>query len=942
MSQTCTAQKPSSCILPLPDDVVAQIKSSTAIVSLTDVVLELLKNSLDARATKVEASVDFARGACTVEDDGRGIPPLEFTEDGGLGRRYCTSKHNPSEPLLGRHGTFLASLSAVSLLSVTSRHCQHRSHNSVTFHHAKTVRRQLPAESHHHTHEKHGTRVTVRNLFGNLPVRVKQRSKAAEHRSEHDRLWEKLKSSVAALLLSWSGSVSLRVQDAQNRIRFAFNTSNSWLAAREKRLANSHPPSSHLTCMLAILTQANYISVTQWPTWIPVSASTPSLSIQGVISLEPAPTRSIQFISLGIRPLSADGENNELYNQVNRLFRHSSFGIEEEHVVSEPDKDRQSSDKRLNRRRQFKMRKGVDRYPMFHLRIALREGMPAGCAEDELVGEETNLQAVVEVLGAMIVQWLKAHHFSPVSDRPNRKSAGASVNVPVLSSEDGPTSSGAGPPEASSRDSLRRVDFEARNLDAKPTLGKKRKRSRPSECNVEKPGNRAFAEWSRIKSGKTDFFNIPATLQIPEPRAGTMTQQKIGAFDNDNVDESLVWVDPTTKKAHVLNARTGCVMPLSSTRPATHPFTSPLGMPHAPSKPSLRLAPKTAAVGQTPWLDGILQTWTNPVFRTNEQRIEQILPQDDKGHNLHHQCCSAPKDAAQFAHPLTKARLSKECLVSAEVLAQVDKKFILVKMRTRPDENPKHDAARPLLVLIDQHAADERIRVEALLRELCSPMDTHCSGYQSKLGHRALVGSVMLENPPKFTVSRQEQLHFATYADRFASWGILFDFVDSATNSVKVVTSEEPSRLLCVTALPPGISERCQADAQLLISFLRTAVWKYANDLSLSTETSLPQPSQPLDWIGRLGHCPEGLVDIINSRACRSAIMFNDELDMHQSRGLVQKLATCAFPFVCAHGRPSMVPLGDIGSFAENTQALSLALQSDRSNFVHAWKHWAQ
>jgi DNA mismatch repair protein MLH3 len=103
MSQTCTAQKPSSCILPLPDDVVAQIKSSTAIVSLTDVVLELVKNSLDARATKVEASVDFARGACTVEDNGLGIPPLEFTEDGGLGRRYCTSSgcliHVPARPM---------------------------------------------------------------------------------------------------------------------------------------------------------------------------------------------------------------------------------------------------------------------------------------------------------------------------------------------------------------------------------------------------------------------------------------------------------------------------------------------------------------------------------------------------------------------------------------------------------------------------------------------------------------------------------------------------------------------------------------------------------------------------------------------------------------------------------------------------------------------------
>jgi hypothetical protein len=77
------------CILPLPPDVVAQIKSSTAIVSLTDAVLELLKNALDAGATTIEATIDFGRGGCSVEDDGRGIAPLEFREEGGLGKFYC-------------------------------------------------------------------------------------------------------------------------------------------------------------------------------------------------------------------------------------------------------------------------------------------------------------------------------------------------------------------------------------------------------------------------------------------------------------------------------------------------------------------------------------------------------------------------------------------------------------------------------------------------------------------------------------------------------------------------------------------------------------------------------------------------------------------------------------------------------------------------------------
>lgn len=76
-------------IKPLPEIVVAQIKSSTAIVSLGDAVLGLLKNALDARASKVDATVDFIRGGCTVEDNGLGIAPSAFHEEGGLGKRYC-------------------------------------------------------------------------------------------------------------------------------------------------------------------------------------------------------------------------------------------------------------------------------------------------------------------------------------------------------------------------------------------------------------------------------------------------------------------------------------------------------------------------------------------------------------------------------------------------------------------------------------------------------------------------------------------------------------------------------------------------------------------------------------------------------------------------------------------------------------------------------------
>lgn len=82
---------PVARIVPLPPDVVAQIKSSTAIPSLTSVVLGLIENALDAGSSRIDIEIDFARGSCVVEDDGNGIAPEDFAETGGLGKSCCKS-----------------------------------------------------------------------------------------------------------------------------------------------------------------------------------------------------------------------------------------------------------------------------------------------------------------------------------------------------------------------------------------------------------------------------------------------------------------------------------------------------------------------------------------------------------------------------------------------------------------------------------------------------------------------------------------------------------------------------------------------------------------------------------------------------------------------------------------------------------------------------------
>lgn len=46
--------------------------------------------------------------------------------------------------------------------------------------------------------------------------------------------------------------------------------------------------------------------------------------------------------------------------------------------------------------------------------------------------------------------------------------------------------------------------------------------------------------------------------------------------------------------------------------------------------------------------------------------------------------------------------------------------------------------------------------------------------------------------------------------------------------------------------------------------------------------------------------------------------MFNDPLTPDECEVLVRRLARCAFPFQCAHGRPSMVPILDLRPLPEH------------------------
>ncbi len=78
---------------------------------------------------------------------------------------------------------------------------------------------------------------------------------------------------------------------------------------------------------------------------------------------------------------------------------------------------------------------------------------------------------------------------------------------------------------------------------------------------------------------------------------------------------------------------------------------------------------------------------------------------------------------------------------------------------------------------------------------------------------------------------------------------------------------------------------------------------------------------------------PAGIIRVLNSKACRTAIMFGDELLPVQ--GLVDNLQNTQMCFICAHGRPTTVPVVDlvaVGKAAAVLQAAAGGKKKGNSN----------
>ncbi|KAL5363925.1 hypothetical protein BJX96DRAFT_156448 [Aspergillus floccosus] len=862
----------------LPPDVIAKLKSSTSITHLNGVVVELVKNALDANAHTIYVTVDFPRGGCVVEDDGAGIPREEFEPGGELGKAHHTSKLYGGKAVYGRKGLFLASLSSLSLLTITSHYIQQSSTNAIIFHRATPVARLTPAPVQQELRFRaHGTSVTVNDLFGNMPVRVKSRSLALQKPDELDRQWEELGHLIVSVMIANDGLTKLVLSDArkERRLNISPRPSRLW---RDGEL--------DIRRIASILTQAGLVDLQSPDRWDTVSACVPDLSIHAAICLSPSPTKKVQFISIGINPVFPLNNANLLYSEVNRLFAASDFGTGAAPPNPNPGGATDGTPKPTA--------KNVNRWPMFYIRIDMGE-TEVRDSDEEVPESDKSIQRILDVLGVMVSEFLAQHHLRP---RMGKRRQGPRKQDPSASA-----------PESTSE----RFDYISSTEEAMRDQVKMPAFHRSSQ-------SQHFKGWSRIKSVK-ETINDQSTAHARNDgyqtkvdllkAAGTVTGTgaSVGPDDYKNAmpeetDAMVSWTDAYTGRTHLINSRTG---QSATTEPGQRPHST--GSLWTPKSLAQTDRPRSAVpnTARNAWVQNVLSRWENTVFSRAEQPISvfdsgQTSPADGRSDISSGDLCGFE----DFGLSKFRGKLRRQDLDTAEVIAQIDQKFILARLR--PSSSSEF-----VLVLIDQHAADERCRVERLFGEFFAD------------DRSGLVQTITVD-PIELEVAKNEASLFERYRAFFKCWGVEFTVEQGANDG---------SAAIVVSTLPSLIAERCRVEPSLVTDLIRGEIWTREETQRGLFEAVASGEGQ--NWATRMNGCPKGIIDLLNSRACRTAIMFNDMLAVGECQQLVKQLARCLFPFQCAHGRPSMIPILD-SSGAWDQPGKEYTDQG--MDFIQAFRQW--
>lgn len=754
---------------------------------------------------------------------------------------------------------------------------------------------------------RRGTRVEVRSLFGDIPVRAKQMCLRYSSQTEVHKTFDRIKSMAVGYILARQGAERLQMSlKCGDRLYF------------HKDTERSDSTDAYLKQVVSTLSQAKMLSDTSTSSWRSLSLVSGNWTIHAAISVKAAAAKTCQFISIRHSPIYAQEGSNWLLNAVNDSVEQSDFGVVED--------DFRRRHQTHNQRRSMQSRpvKGVDRFLMFYIYIESKRDQEEDFIQDggplELAEQTTILTSLLKTL---IYQFLDKNGFNSATSGQH----GYRVMAPDTLSQSPYKKSSTQSPTP--RSSNRRTRFNGIPLNDWPrikcghttgfrdhgnglTLSMSTNRDRTHAVNAEP----AF-ESTRNLQPQAQTTSIDKS---PEPETSTSL-----ATNKDTIGP-ILWENPRDGRPIRLHPRTGTVLGESDGDIESY------GRPgrrfvHPPKSRHTKIATLETKRPEFPEVEKCLQKYKDILGRKKQETpIATLSP--------HATCISSgPTDAMGTSNTRgpRDVTLTKEALAKAVVVGQVDHKFVLAKVPgsdTRCGEDRKN-----LLVLIDQHAADERVKYERLCQEACNN------------------ASASLSPPLVFEVDEAEADLFEERQSYFRKWRIEYVVHAGHDTAWSSAMKGPSSRYLRVSALPAVIVTRCLSDPKVVIDLLRSSIWSsHPPSGKISSGNSSEQQCSDAGamWISIFAHCPPLMVEMIKSRSCRTAIMFNDTLTLAECTQLVSRLSRCCFPFQCAHGRPTCSVLMEITMDEQrhiDSRALGFvgdACTTGHIGFGVAWDNWTR
>ncbi|KAG8828912.1 DNA mismatch repair protein [Serendipita sp. 399] len=256
------------------------------------------------------------------------------------------------------------------------------------------------------------------------------------------------------------------------------------------------------------------------------------------------------------------------------------------------------------------------------------------------------------------------------------------------------------------------------------------------------------------------------------------------------------------------------------------------------------------------WIKGIMTDWKNPIFPASEETPKALGLMSRKSEQR-----SRPwSDPDQSLRQVLRVYLTVKDLEAAVVLGQVDSKFVACV--TQEQDNG------PVLFLIDQHAMDERIRLEHYLKRFLDGRDLD----PSQPDAANTVEVVTLEPGERILLSKREAdlLLVSDVIEWLRVWGIVVQPVHA---SERDSTGKEYIQV-DIVGVPRILHRKLTQNSEL-----QDVLKEIIDDIALKGAPQKPDTTNKElfnggnAWIGTMRACPRALLDLIASRACRAPLL---------------------------------------------------------------------